>query len=170
MTENPNTTPGFIRQGGLLGRPVSLTNQVCTRDAPGNVPLVLYDNSDVAGYSSGNGAIVENLIIAPSGTVAKSTLFIFWKIVTETSSPWIYWDEVDLPALATISATAKSVAYPLKAPLTRVIFAPLPRVGTTPFPSAFRINGESTPIQIGVALGTAIGAVPMNVWLDGGEF
>jgi hypothetical protein len=170
LTENPNSTPIFIRQGGLVGRPVSLTNQVCTRDAPGNVPLVLYDNSDTAGYASGNGALVEDLIIAPTGTVIKSTLLIFWKINNQTSAPWLYWDEVDLPAQATISASAKSTTYPFRATLTRTLLSPTPRVGTIQYASGFRINGDSVPIQIGVALGIAAGTAPVIVWLDGGEY
>lgn len=168
MAENPNPTPGFIRQGGVLGYPVSLTNQVCTRDSPGTVPLVLYDNDSTSGYASGNGAIVENLIIAPTGTVSKSTLLLFWKF-PDQSNTWIYWDEVDLPALASVSANTKGTGYPLKATLSRVIFAPPARVGSNPYPSAFRINGDSRSLQIGVALGTAIGSSPMYVWLDGGE-
>lgn len=168
MAENPNPTPGFIRQGGILGYPVSLTNQVCTRDSPGNVPLILYDNDSTSGYASGNGAIAENLVIAPTGTVAKSTLLIFWKF-PDRADTWIYWDEVDLPALASISATTKGAGYPLKATLTRTILAPPARVGSDPYPTAFRINGDSRSLQIGVALGTTIGAAPMHVWLDGGE-
>jgi hypothetical protein len=168
MTESPNPTPGFIRQSGVLGYPVALTNQVCTRDSPGNVPLILYDNDSSTGYASGNGAIAENLVIAPTGTVAKSTLFIFWKF-PDVANTWVYWDEVDLPALASVSASTKGSGYPLKASLSRVILAPPARVGSNPYPSAFRINGDSRVIQIGVALGTAIGSNPMYIWLDGGE-
>jgi hypothetical protein len=168
MAENPNPTPGFIRQGGILGYPVSLTNQVCTRDSPGNVPLVLYDNDSTSGYASGNGAIVENLTICPTGTVSKSTLLIFVKFLDQGNT-WIYWDEVDLPALAAVSASAKGAGYPLKATLTRTILAPPARVGSNPYPNAFRINGDSRTLQIGVALGTAIGSSPMYIWLDGGE-
>ena len=151
-----------------MGYPVSLTNQTCTRDSPGNVPLILYDNDSTSGYASGNGAIVENLIIAPTGTVAKSTLFLFWKF-PDRADTWIYWDEVDLPALASISATTKGAGYPLKAELTRTILAPPPRVGSNPYPNAFRINGDSRSLQIGVALGTTTGTAPVQVWLEGGE-
>jgi hypothetical protein len=168
MTESPNPMPGFIRQGGTLGYPVALTNQVCTRDAPGNVPLVLYDNDSSTGYASGNGAIAENLIIAPTGTVAKSTLFLFWKF-PDINSNWLYWDEVDLPALASVSASAKGSGYPLRAALTRQMLAPPARVGSNPYPNTFRINGDSRALQIGVALGTTIGSAPMYIWLSGGE-
>lgn len=168
MAESPNPTPGFIRQGGVIGTPVALTNQVCTRDAPGNVPLILYDNDSSTGYASGNGAIAENLRICPTGTVAKSTLLIFWKF-PDTSNTWLYWDEVDLPALASVSASTKGSGYPLKATLSGVILAPVARVGSSAYPNAFRINGDSRALQIGVALGTTIGTSPMYVWLEGGE-
>lgn len=169
MSENPNPQPAFIRSGGILGTPVLLTNQVCTRDAPGNIPIVIYDNQ--LAYSSGNGAIVENLIIVPTGVVAKSVLFLFVKdLESSTTTPvFTLYDEIDLPALASISATTKNATYPLKAPLARDLYRSLPQVGTLQYPKGFRINGNSRNLQYAVALGTTIGTAPIIVYLEGGE-
>lgn len=169
MSENPNPQPGFIRAGGILGNIVSLTNQVCTRDAPGNIPLVIYDTQ--ATYTSGNGAMVENLIIVPTGTVAKSVLFLFVKDLDTTAiSPFFtLYDEIDLPALASVSASAKSASYPLKAPLTRDLYRSLPQVGSLQYPKGLRLNGNSRNFQYAVALGTTIGTAPMYVYIEGGE-
>lgn len=167
MAENPNTQPGFIRIGGILGNPVKLSNQVCTRDAPGNIPLVLYDTQGT--YTSGNGAIAENLVIVPTGVVAKSTLLIFVKDLSNSTPEFLLYEEVDLPALASIAATAKPAEYPLKATLTREIYRSLPAVGSNAFPRGIRIPGNSASLQYGVALGTAIGTLPVIIYLEGGE-
>lgn len=167
MAELPNGTPSFIRSPGILGVPIKLTNQVCSRDNPGNIPLIIYDNS--AEYASGNGAIAENVTVCATGTVTKSVLFLFIKF-TETIAPeWLLWHEIDLPALATADATTKGAGYPLRGELKR-IYSPIPQAGSIPFADGLRINGESRQIQIGVALGTAIGSLPIIVYLEGGEY
>lgn len=165
MVEVPNRLPTFIKQGGILGNPASLTNQVCTRDNPGVIPVTLYDNT--ADYASGNGAIVENVIIAPTGTVTKSALFFFIRL--DDDSTWRYWGEVDLPAIASASATAKDTNYPLRADLGRRLYSPVAQVGDDQGLIGFRINGNSRTVQIGCALGAAIGSLPLLVWLQGGE-
>lgn len=169
MAENPNPQPSFIRAGGILGNPVKLTNQVCTRDAPGNIPLVIYDTQ--GSYTSGNGAIVENLVIVPTGSVAKSVLFIFVKdLSTSLTAPeFTLYEEIDLPALATISASTKDTNYPLKAPIARELYRSMPNVGSLQFPKGLRICGNSRSLQYGIALGTAIGTAPIIVYLEGGE-
>jgi hypothetical protein len=168
MPENPNVSPGFIRSIGFLGQIVKLTNQVCTRDAPGNVPLVIYDSQGT--YVSGNGALIENFIISPTGVVAKSTLFVFVKFNDAVAPEWLYFDEIDLPALASQSATAKPSGYPLRASVTELLYQIPPRVGTTQYPPGMRLNGSSRNYQIGVALGTAIGSAPLHIWIKGGEY
>lgn len=165
--ENPNTQPAFIRIGGILGTPARLTNQVCTRNAPGNIPIVIYDTQEK--YTSGNGAIVENLIVVPTGTVVKSVLFLFIKDLSSPNPEFLLYEEIDLPALSSVSATAKSTVYPLKAPLSREIYRSVPSVGSLAFPRGFRIPGNSSSLQYGVALGTAIGTLPLIVYLEGGE-
>lgn len=165
MTEVPNRLPTFIKQTGIIGVPASLTNQVCTRDSPGSTPVILYDNT--GDYASGNGAIAENILVCPTGTVAKSTLFFFIKIDADTE--WKYWAEADLPALASISASAKDGNYPLRVDLGRRLYSPVAQVGSDQGLVGIRINGDSRSYQLGVALGTAIGSQPMYIWMEGGE-
>jgi hypothetical protein len=149
-----NRLPAFISQGGFIGTPASLTNQVCTRDAPGNVPLVVYNNSTDNTYVSGNGAVIENVFVKLDG-----------------SATWLYFDEIDLVALSSISATTKGSGYPLRATLSEQIYSPVPRVGSNQGVIASRLNSiDSRALQVGVALGTAIGSLPMIVWLKGGEY
>jgi len=167
MTITPNRLPNFIISGGFIGVPVSLTSQVCTRDSPGNVPIMLYDSTSSV-YPLGNGAVAENLIISPTGAVAKSTLLLFMKI--DGSATWLYHDEVDLPALSTQSATTKPSGYPLRAQLSEVIYSPTPNIGTDQGVRATRINDPSRSLQLGVALGTAIGSLPLIVYLKGGDY
>jgi hypothetical protein len=137
---------------------------VCTRDSPGSIPVTIYDST--ASYANGNGATVENVIVNAVGTVAKSTLFFFIKL--DGATTWQLWSEVDLPALASQSATAKPTGYPLRSDLSRRIYSPVANVGTDQGINAFRINGNRQ-IQIGVALGTAVGSLPIIVTLEGGE-
>lgn len=165
MVEIPNRLPTFIKQGGILGIPALLTNQTCTRDNPGIIPVTLYDNT--ADYASGNGAIVENVIIGATGTVTKSTLFFFVRLDDNTT--WRYFAEVDLPAIGSASASAKDSNYPLRADLGRRIYSPVAQVGNDQGLIGFRINGNSRTVQLGCALGTAIGSLPIIVWLNGGE-
>lgn len=165
MVEVPNRLPTFIKQGGTLGNPAQLTNQVCTRNAPGNTPVTLYDNT--ADYASGNGAIVENIIVAATGTVTKSTLLFFMRL--DDSATWNFWGEADLPAIASASASAKDSNYPLRIDLGRRIYSPVAQVGNDQGLQGFRINGNSRTVQLGVALGTAVGSSPIIVWLSGGE-
>jgi len=167
MAENPNPTPSFIRAGGILGNQVKLTNQVCTRVAPGNIPVVIYDNSGT--YASGNGAIVENLIVVATDVVTKSILFLFVKFVNSATPEWLLYHEIDLPALASITANTKPTNYPLRGDLRR-IYGFAPNIGSNAFADALRINGESRLIQLGVALGTAIGTNPIIIYLEGGEY
>jgi hypothetical protein len=167
MAENPNPQPAFIRAGGILGNPVKLTNQVCTRDSPGNIPIVIYDNG--ADYASGNGAIIENIIIVPTGNVVKSILFVFYKDLSNATPEWLLYDEIDLAAISSISASTKDTNYPLKAPTVRQLYRSMPNVGSTQYPTGYRINGNTRTIQLGVALGTTIGTAPIIVYLEGGE-
>jgi hypothetical protein len=86
------------------------------------------------------------------------------------SATWIYHDEVDLPALSAQSATTKPSGYPLRAQLSEVIYSPTPNIGTDQGVRATRINDPSRSLQLGVALGTAIGSLPLIVYLKGGEY
>lgn len=165
MVEVPNRLPTFIKQGGIVGVPVSLTNQTCTRDNPGVVPQVIYDNA--GDYASGNGSIIENVVVCPTGTVTKSTLFFFIKL--DDSTTWRYWGEVDLPAINSASASTKDSNYPLRADLGRRLYSPVAQVGDDQGLVGFRLNGNSRSVQLGCALGTAIGSLPIIVWLQGGE-
>ncbi len=167
MAENPNVSPGFIRSIGFLGQIAKLTNQVCTRDAPGNVPLVIYDSQGT--YVSGNGALIENFIISPTGTVTKSTLFLFVKFNDAVAPEWLYFDEIDLPALASDSTTTKPAGYPFRASLIESLYQVPPRVGTIQYPEGWRLNGSSRNYQVGLALSIAIGSDPIIVWAKGGE-
>jgi hypothetical protein len=166
MSDNPNTSPSFIRTGGMIGAVVSLTNQVCTRDNPGNIPLVIYDST--ASYAQGNGAYCEDLTVCATGIVAKSVLFLFIKFTADTNPTWFNIAEWDLPALASISATTASAGYPLSVSLRKVL-APSSLVGTNPYKSALRINSSNRSIQLGLALGTAIGSMPLIATMWGGE-
>lgn len=176
MPENPNPTPTFIRAGGVLGLPVLLTSQNCSRAAPGNIPLILYDNRD--NYASGNGAIVENLTVCATGPITRNVLFLFLRFINPGGlasaggiTEWLLWHEIDLPATTQLTTTTKDPLYPLRGPLKR-IYNPMPHTGGTPFCDGLRINGESRPLQIGVATGAAVsvnGTSPLIVWLEGGE-
>ncbi len=167
MAENPNVSPGFIRSVGFIGVPVELTNQVCTKAAPGNVPIVLYDSQ--ADYVNGNGALVENLIISPTGTVAKSILYAFVRFNDELAPKWRYFIAIDLPALASDSTTTKPAGYPFRASLIESLYQVPPRVGTIQYPEGWRLNGSSRNYQVGLALSIAIGSDPIIVWAKGGE-
>jgi hypothetical protein len=166
MSDNPNSSPSFIRTGGMIGAVVSLTNQVCTRDNPGNTPLVLYDST--ASYAQGNGALCEDLTLCATGTIAKSVLFLFIKFTADTNPTWFNIAEWDLPALASISATTASSGYPLSVPLRKVL-APSPHTGTNQYNTGLRINSSGRAIQLGLALGTAIGSMPLIATMWGGE-
>jgi hypothetical protein len=167
MADSPNTSPSFIRTAGILGSVVSLTNQVCTRDNPGSIPVVLYDSNGA--YAGGNGALAEDLTVCATGPIAKSVLFMFIKFTSDTNPVWVNIAEWDLPALASVSATTASASYPLSLPL-RNILAPQPHSSTTTAQfKALRINSSGRAIQLGLALGTAIGSLPLIATLWGGE-
>lgn len=171
MTENPNPQPSFIRSGGIVGTPVKLTNQVCSRDSPGNIPIVIYDNQ--GDYTTGNGAIVENIVVVPTGTVTQSNLLIFYKLITGTVTPeWLLYEEFNLPALGSVSNTAKSNDYPKKFYPVRDLYRSVPQVSNAEnyqYPKGIRLNGNSRNYQIGVALTSAIGSLPIIIYLEGGE-
>lgn len=166
MADAPNTSPSFIRTCGVLGSVVALTTQVCTRDAPGSTPVVLYDSNGA--YAGGNGALAEDFTVCATGPIAKSVLFMFLKFTADTNPVWVNIFEWDLPALSAVSATTASASYPLSLPL-RKILSPQPHAGSAGIFTGLRINSSGRAIQLGLALGTAIGSMPLICTLWGGE-
>lgn len=177
-------TPATVKNGGIIGNVVKITNEnlAAPRANPqANIPQVLYDNT--AEYAQGNGAIVEGLTVCLTSTNPKNVLLIFVRFFNPASlsnlntsfTEWFLWHEIDLPAGAYgVTPNVKDPNYPMEAPLKR-FYAAIAKTGgvgaNSGFASGLRINGQSRPLQIGVALGTQLVAIGDNyyIWLQGGE-
>lgn len=166
MTAAPNTSPSFIQTVGIVGQPVQLTNQVCTRDAPGTAPIVIYDPT--ANYALGNGAFVEEIRIEATGVSVASCLMLFHRVLTEAIPVWRKSSEVALPAVASVSNDSAIAGYPVFMPLPKIL-GPVPQTGNTSQFTGLRINYPDSSIQWGVALTVAVGGSPINVVMYGGE-
>lgn len=167
MVAAPNTSPAFIQTVGILGYPAELTSQVCTRDAPGSIPLTIYDPT--ADYAQGNGALVEVIRAEATGVTAASCLLLFYRLMEDSSPKWRKAAEIALPAVGTVPTNAAIAGYPVELPLPKILF-PVPSAGTTTQFTGLRLNPPERPIQWGVALTVAVGTAPIIVTMYGGEY
>ncbi len=164
----PNTAPAFIRNVGIIGQPVALTNQVCTRDNPGTTPVVIYDSS--ASYASGNGAFVECFQCNATGVSVAVALLVFHRLPEETSPQWRLAFESSIPEVVAVGDSAFP-NFPVYIPLPLILF-PVPHAGDAEIGAfrGLRINGGDRAIQWGVALSRAVGNFPLIVTMYGGEY
>ncbi|NJL10944.1 MAG: hypothetical protein HC908_14315 [Calothrix sp. SM1_7_51] len=163
----PNTSPAFIRNVGIIGQPIALTSQVCTRENPGNTPSVIYDPS--AAYATGNGALVETIRAEATGVTAASCLLLFHRILDEAQPVWRKALEVTLPAVATIPTDSAIPGYPVELPLPKILF-PVAGAGNDASMRGLRLNPSERPIQWGAALTVAVGTAPIIISMYGGEY
>lgn len=162
MPDAPNTAPAFMQTTGLLGVPVELTNQVCTRDTPGSTPVVGYDSS--AEYAQGNGALVEMIDIQVTGNAIATVVMMFDRYTGEVSPKWRKVAEIAVAAAA-ISNTSVLPSY--KIPLKDILF-PVPGGSSLPQFQGYRINSKG--MQLGFALTVAVGTSPLIIRMYGGEY
>lgn len=167
MTASPNSSPIFIRNIGIIGQPVMLTNQTCFRDVPGNTPVIIYDPT--ASYALGNGALVESIQASATGITAASCLMIFYRITDETQPLWRKAFEVSLPAVSAGVLDSAIAGYPVEVPLPKLNF-PVAHAGNNPNITGLRINPNDRPIEWGAALSVAVGTSPVIVTMYGGEY
>lgn len=163
----PNTAPAFIRNVGIVGQPVGLTNQVCPRDNPGSIPVIIYDPS--ATYAMGNGALVESLRAEATGVTAASCLVLFHRVMDEAQPVWRKAAEVQLPSVTSAPTDGSILSYPVEIPLPRILF-PTASTGNDSYLRGLRINALDRPVQWGVALTVAVGTAPVIVTMYGGEY
>lgn len=158
MADSPNTSPAFIQTVGVLGLPIELTNQVCTRNNPGSTPVVIYDSSEE--YAQGNGALVEALDIQVTGITPDTVVMLFDKFLSETIPKWRKVAEVFIPST---SATSTAVLTEYEFPLKKILS---PTKGNDNN-QGLRLN--SSNIQYGVAL-TVATTDPVIIRMYGGEY
>jgi hypothetical protein len=161
-TITPNTQPIFIKDGGLLGSSIRLTNQITQFDGTGTTPVTLYDPST----GSGNGALIESIRIMPLGINVASALRVF---IQNSAGGVIRWDflaSIDLPAVtAANQQTISTAGYPKEIVLPPLL-SPVPRDSNSPL-RGLRIRSSGG--IIGVALEQAIVA-GVVVFAIGGEY
>ena len=160
MSDAPNTSPAFIQTNGVLGFPIELTNQVCTRNNPGSTPVIIYDATE--DYAQGNGGLVETIDIKLTGTSPDLVVLLFDKFVAETIPKWRLVDELFIPA-TTATSTAGIVKYEFK---LKKILSPSKTSGTENN-QGLRLNSKN--IQYGVAL-TVAATDPIIIRMYGGEY
>jgi hypothetical protein len=153
----PNTAPAFIRNVGIVGQPVALTNQVCSRDNPGSTPVIIYD------------PLVESLRSEATGVTAASCLLLFHRVMDEAQPVWRKAGEVQLPSVATAPTEGSILSYPVEMLLPRILF-PVAGTANESYLRGLRLNAIDRPVQWGVALTVAVGSAPIIVTMYGGEY
>jgi hypothetical protein len=145
-TTPPNVEPIFLRTPFI--KQASLTNQVAVR-SPITTPVTLLKAGEA-------GAIIQDLWIAPGGTISANILFFY----LQTATGWDFFWETQIAAA---TATTGTAIAPQKLAMPTVL-APATTDATKK--QAIVLSPE---LVIGVALETA-SAVPVIVVAAGGDY
>ena len=157
----PNTNPTFILRREIIAS-IKLTNQTNLRDGTAGAPVTWYD-PNLQGY--GNGGLIENIRVMPSGVNVASQLYLFYQLSTFNPLRWAFWGEVNLPAVTAIPTNANLAStgtYPIEIQLPTANV--LGNIATTPARGLY-LNPDG--IIWGAALGTAIAAGVEVIFMGG---